>query len=346
MKQDVTAILIGYGSIGRRHAKTLAGLRSDLIIVDGSQNARDQASKDHPGSKVAGNLDELDGRVKDWKSTVAVIASWGPSHSSLFNELADRGVRRILCEKPMADSIASAHQMASRAAREGIVLAVHHYVRYARLVSALARAAADYDLGNPVKVIVEGGAACLATNGVHWIDFARELFGARPEFVISTARADNINPRSADLGFFEGTAVWGFSGGREAVISFTNLSSIALTTRVFYLNALVEMDADLNLSIRRRDMAAVEQFPKVTRTGPALQCLFEGQLPGVVQFEDRLRAAVLDVSGAAAETCPGSIGVDAVEYCIGAFVSARQRSAVEFPLDREGPLAEERWPIS
>lgn len=346
MKQDTTAILIGYGSIGRRHAKTLAGLGADQIIVDVSQGAREQASKDHPQAKVAGGLDELAGIVGDWKSAVAVIASWGPSHSSLFNDLADRGVRRILCEKPMADSIAAAHQMANRAERDGIVLAVHHYVRYARLVSALARAADEYELGSPVKVIVESGATCLATNGIHWIDFARELFGAKPEFVISTARADDINPRSADLGFFEGTAVWGFSGGREVVIASTNLSSIALTIRVFYRNAVVEMDADLNLSIRKRDMAAVAQFPKVTRTGSAVQCLFEGQLPGVVQFEDRLRAAVLDVLDTNANTCPGTIGVDAVEYCIGALISARQRSSIELPVDREGLLAQERWPIS
>src|SRR5690242_456596 len=98
------AVVIGYGSIGRRHARTLAALGCSLVIVNRRENVRAQAKLDHPSARVIDRLQVLDRENFDWHSSVAVIASWGPSHAAFFHMLADRGARSILCEKPMAAS--------------------------------------------------------------------------------------------------------------------------------------------------------------------------------------------------------------------------------------------------
>ena len=75
-------------------------------------------------------LEELDKARFPWDSSVSVIATWGPSHSSLFHSLVDRGVKHILCEKPLASSMEGALEMVRRSKEEGITLAVNHYIRY------------------------------------------------------------------------------------------------------------------------------------------------------------------------------------------------------------------------
>ena len=345
-KDSPVGLLLGYGSIGRHHARLLSGMVSKLVIVDISDSARARAGQDHPGARVVDSLAALDGSGLQWASALGVIATLGPSHAELFHALADRGVRRFLCEKPLANSVAGARAMVQRAETENLAIGVHHYIRWARLTSALQRFAAEYRLGNPLRMIVEGGAACLVTNGIHWIDFAMELFGSQPRRVTSTAHAEPINPRSRELQFYEGTAVWSFDGNREAVVTFNNRSSLGLTARVLFRDAVAQMDPNLNVSIVRRDPTAVERFPEVTRTGPASVLLFEGQLPGVRSQDEWMADALEQTCSGSVRTAPGSVGLASVAACIGALVSAREGKGIDLPIDPSGPLDVETWPIS
>jgi predicted dehydrogenase len=343
-----TALVLGYGSVGRRHARILAGLSSRLAVVESGEAARAAARQDHPEALVVGTLEDLDSRVsaQEWSRAYAVIATWGPSHAGIFGALADRGLRGVLCEKPMASSVADACAMADRADREGIVLAVHHYIRYSGFAPALRARAAELSLGAPVGVLVRGGAACLVTNGVHWLDFAAEVFEGDPVAVMSSAAGQPINPRSPDLRIYGGTAVWDFGGGRETVMMLNNGSSVALEARVSYRDAVVDIDSDLRIQIRRRDPAAVARFPAVTRTGPADEVLFEGTLPGVLGYLDGMARAIEDVRTPGRLVCPARRGVVSVSACVGALLAARAGRTVDLPLGAGHEGFAEQFPIS
>ena len=97
--RERVAVVIGYGSIGRRHARTLAALGCSLVIVNRRENVRAQAKLDHSSAHVIDRLEVLDRENFDWHSSVGVIATWGPSHAAFFHMLADRGVRSILCAR-------------------------------------------------------------------------------------------------------------------------------------------------------------------------------------------------------------------------------------------------------
>ena len=341
-----SGVVVGYGSIGRRHAQLLAGMVRVLVLVDAQESARSRGESDFPAARVASSLDSVYDEM-DWASSVAVIATWGPSHAEIFHALADRGVRRILCEKPMAHSVTLAAGMVERAKRDGITLGVNHYVRYMGLAPALARFAAAHGLGEPESLVVAGGAACLLTNGLHWIDFATELFGAEPCSVVSTASGDPINPRSSDLRLYGGTAVFEFSGGREAVLCFSNQSSVAPDVCVYFRDAVVETDGSFAcIRIRRRDPGAVARSPAITRTGPASEPLFDGLLPGIVPFPGSMEGALAEVVRGGLVTCPATLGAAAVGSCIGLLLAAREGRTVELPLDPASPEGRERWLIS
>jgi predicted dehydrogenase len=341
-----TGVVIGYGSVGRRHAKQLEGLASKLVIVDSNARAREAAAEDFPSAVITDRLEALDGSAFWWPSAVVVVATWGPSHANLFEAIAERGVRHVLCEKPLASSVQLADTMASRAEREGIAMAVNHYIRYSGLVPALRGFTSRQELGSPVGVVVDGGAACLLTNGIHWIDFASELFDAMPKSVVSTAHGEHINPRASDLLLVGGTAVWQFDEGREAVISFNNRSSLALKARVLYRNAIVEINSDLLLRVRCRDEETVRKLPTVTRTGHPSKLLFEGALPEVRDYGACLREAIRDVLENGGRICPARVGVTSLSACIGALVSSRIRRAVDLPIAPGSPEGAEKWSIS
>jgi predicted dehydrogenase len=346
-KNSFTGLVIGYGSVGRRHAEAIDDCCDSLVIVDTNAASRSLASQRHPDAHVTGSLEELDEISHPWAETLAVIATWGPSHAHIFHQLVDRGVKHILCEKPFACSIAHAECMARRAQEESVALAVHHFVRYTRLPTALRKFAEAHSLGEPVALQANGGAACLATNGIHWVDFASELFGAPPNRVVSTSYSEHINPRSSDLLLVGGTAIWSFEGGREAVIALTNRSSLALAVRILYRDALVETDADAaHVVIRRRDRESVARYPAVTRTGRATELLFEGALPEMRTYSQAMRAALEEVASGRVHVSPAERGVQAVSSIIGALIASRERRSIDLPLDPHSTWGQETFPIS
>lgn len=353
MNEGPPVVIIGYGSIGKRHARTLASLGASLAIVNRGDAVRAKAKKDYPSARVVGRLEELDTAGFQWRSAAAVIATWAPSHADLFHALADRGVRRILCEKPMAASVAQASGVARRAEREGIWLGLNHTLRYARFAPALRRLAKKHELGEPVLVVVEGGAACLSTNGVHWIDFVSELFKTDPVRVVSTVRGDPINPRSKDLFIYGGTAVWSFSGDRDAMISFNNKSSLKPRARVQFHNGLAEVgfvatDSDEFLSGTLRWCGAdvLGGSPAVTNTDIVTGSLHECVLPGIRGFNEGLTVAARELLDSRVPTCGAAVGVTSVSSVIGALVATRAGRAISLPIDADETEGQEIWPIT
>ena len=342
----MNGVLFGYGSIGRRHAAVLDETVEELAIVDTRTAARERAEAAHPTAAVFDSLDSFHRSSWDPASTLAVIATWGPSHAELFHALVDGGIRRILCEKPMAVSVHAAHEMVERAEREGVSMAVHHFILYGGLVQALERFSMEHELGDPVSLVVEGGAAGIVTNGIHWIDLATGLFGSQPGQVISTAYGEGINPRSPDVQLYGGTVTWTFDEGREAVVTFNNRSSISMMGRVFYRDAIIEIDDELNVIARRRDMKAVGRFPSITRTGPVVEDLFRGQLPGMSTLADGMKAALSEIQHGEGITVPGFTGVAAVSSCVGALLASRRKETVSLPIDPDTAEGKESWPMS
>lgn len=338
-------VLIGYGSIGSYHAAHLAQRCAHLAIVELSVQARERAQQAHGEATVVTSLEAVDGHWL-WEDSIAVIATWGPTHYTLFNQLADRGVRRILCEKPLAHSVFLADQMAGRARKDHIALASHQHYQYSGFGTGLAELAATYGIGAPVSVVVHGGAAGLETNGIYFVPMADELFGCHAERVLSTARGAPINPRSETLQFFGGTAVWSYGEGRELVVSFTNQSSVAPIASICYRNALVQVFPDLTVELRHRDPELVRRNPVITRTGPATKVLHRGPIPGVRAFEQSTAAVYDELASGNVSCFPPEAAAHLVGDMIGALESGRIGRVVSLPIDPDSQVGRNEWPIS
>ncbi len=338
------AVLLGYGSIGRYHAGILAKRGCRLAVVEINEAVHDAVRRDYPEAVVARTLAALPAWWS-WRDTLAVIATWGPSHAALFADLVGHGVRRILCEKPLAHAVAAGAEMLRVARERDVALGVHQRFRYMGVADGLRQVAREHALGDPIAVVVSGGALCLVTNGIHYIDLASELFGTRPQSVVSTAVPAPINPRSPSLMYYGGSAVWSFGGGREAVISFTNQGSLRASVSVYFPHAVAELRPTLEVTVRRRPDGEVRGLP-ITRSGLPVETPFEGSLPSIRSGIEATQAVLDEIEAGRVRTFTPVAALDAVEACIAALVAGRTGRSVNLPISPDSPDGQEEWPIS
>jgi predicted dehydrogenase len=317
-----------------------------FAIADVARAARDSAAADLPDAKVVSTTSDLEATGWPWHDTLAVIATWGPSHASLFGELANLGVRHILVEKPLANSIKAGQQMVAAAERHDIALGTHHTLRYSSFALSLKALTSGLGLGGPVSFVMHGGAGGLVTTGLHYIDLACEIFGAWPLQVISTVVGESINPRSPELMLYGGTAVWSFENGREAIISYNNGSSVQSVFSIYYRDAVIEVSRRLEIEVRLRDSKDVASFPAITRLGQPTDLVFKGSLQGVLSREEGTRRLLGEIETREVITLPPSDALKALEVMIAALESGRTGSAVLLPIDSESETGRTEWPIS
>jgi predicted dehydrogenase len=345
-RQLTAAVLIGYGSVGRYHAGLLDERYGQFAIVDFSVNSLSRGRDSFPNATLAGDLTELDGLDWPWETSMGVISTWGPSHAGLFTDLAHRGVRHILCEKPLAHSVKAGSEMIGIANEQGIALGVHMHLRYSGFVAGLNELSNNLGLGDPCSIVFHGGAIGLVTRGIHHIGLACEIFGRGPESVISSAVGEPINPRSPGLMFYGGTAIWDFGAGKEVTFSFSNSSSVDLSISIYYRDAVVRVFKELNVEIRRRVSDEVERFPQVTRVGDPTDVAFTGFVPGFRSLEKRTTRLLEEIESGMVSVLPPSQALESLGACIGALAAGRCRKAVSLPIDPESELGRLEWPIS
>ena len=134
--------VVGTGFIGETHvaAWTAEGIRAVIHDVDAGRVA---ALADRHGARVAESLDELFGAVD-------VVDICTPTH--LHAEIAiaaARAGRHVICEKPMARTLADAEAMLAAARDAGVRLFVAHVVRFFPEYVAARAAVLDGAIGEP-----------------------------------------------------------------------------------------------------------------------------------------------------------------------------------------------------
>ena len=347
MSKIELAVVIGHGSIGGFHSRQLSPRYNKIGIIDINPKIHTQLIKSYPNSQVVSNITDLDKKNWNWESSVVVIATWGTNHSEIFAKLVKRGVKHIICEKPLTNSVASASKMLKLAKDNGVALGVHHWLRYAGLVSGINKLAKKFKLGPAISGFISGGAQGLVTNGIHFIDVFSEMFGAGPKSVISSAKGDSINPRSSDLLFYGGTVVWYFGKGREVSISFTNHSSVRGSISIFYRDAIATLSHSLDkIKILGRDSSQLAAYPSVTRVGIASEILYEGEIPGVISIEEAYSVLLEEVTSGNIVVFKPELALQAVSSCSGALWASRKDKRVSLPLHPENDAGKMEWPFS
>lgn len=207
----MNALVIGYGSIGKRHAGNLAKLGHEVSLL------RHQRGASTPGPFR--EFYDFDEAIAAIRPDCAVVASPTPNHAADAAKLIDHGVPMLL-EKPPALDLASALDLQDRMARRGFkkydlafnmrcyppLRFIKDYLPrlgkvYAMRVSAGAylpgwRPAVDYRQTTSARAELGGG---VHIELVHEIDYVLWFLGMPEKVVAQVTCVGNLEINSADL---------------------------------------------------------------------------------------------------------------------------------------------------
>lgn len=233
------SLLIGFGSIGRRHLRELS-MRSDEVIVYDLKNNFPEIIEEVRNAIFYSDWDFLSSEQKN--IDFAVISTWGPNHLQQLRNLEILGVKSVLIEKPLASSLQDIEEIEQISKRSQMRLFENFHFRYSFFKSAIRELEHKFQLGNLIQINISGGAKCIATTGIHYLDLCEWILDSRPEYVFSDLNYAYINPRSSTLRIYDGFAKWDYPSGASLTMNFTNQSYADAVIEILWKNAKAYFD--------------------------------------------------------------------------------------------------------
>ena len=197
MKPIKTAIF-GTGFMGRVH---LEGVRRVESVEASAVVGRRADVARRLGSSFAVPVITTDYRevLRDPNIDAVHICTPNAQHFPMAKDALNAG-KHVLCEKPMATSVAEGKELVSLAAQKGLRNCVCHNLRYYPMVQQMRRMREAGDLGDilvvqgtysqdwllydtdwnwRVETSAGGPSRCMADIGSHWFDMAEHITGQR-----------------------------------------------------------------------------------------------------------------------------------------------------------------------
>ena len=165
-KEYKSAAIIGLGVQGRSHHAAYAGVSNIKVIAACEVNEKRLSAFIDENSDVRGYTDGKDLFENEDIDIVSIVTNT-PSHRDLTVAAVESGVQAVLCEKPMAHSLAAARQMIDICAEHNVRLAINHMRRWSPRYHKLREMLKDGLLGEIGNLIYVSGRslfACIATH--------------------------------------------------------------------------------------------------------------------------------------------------------------------------------------
>jgi hypothetical protein len=271
---DAHVLLIGHGSIGKFHVDRLTNLVKNVDVVEplSSNRTLRNPQPDKCEIRFYSEIAKLpDNRVYEF----AVIANWGPDHVKTILSLLDRGVTKFLVEKPLCDSLFDLRIIESLVSEGKIEIISHYQWSYSFLPNLIEETALKYNLGKTISIVVNGGAKCLVTNGIHYLALAEVLFNESPNASSIIYENDAINPRNKKFVFLEGNATWQYPNSKYLSINFFNKSHMSIFCIINFEFGYGIIQGE-NIDIYAIPVTKRDQITSPTKTANATDLVFSG----------------------------------------------------------------------
>jgi predicted dehydrogenase len=192
--------VVGAGRMGRRHMQVVKDLGLELAgICDVSAEALAAAAAEHRiGPERL--FDDARRLLDVARPDCVIVATTAPTHGPYTRLAAEAGVRHVLCEKPMAVSLAECDRMIEVCAARGTRLAVNHQMRFMEQYTVPRSIIESDAFGGLASVTVAAGNFGMAMNGTHYFEMFRFMTGEPPETVTAWFSARPVpNPRGPEF---------------------------------------------------------------------------------------------------------------------------------------------------
>lgn len=173
-------LLIGVGRMGIAHLKAAQNMGlTPAAICDRSEANRAKAAAAAGDLAAERWFAEASSMFAAHKNAdLVIIATTADSHRSLVEQAAASGARHILCEKPMATSVADCDAMIAACDASGSKLAINHQMRFMAQYTLVRDQLATGKYGPLASMTVTAGCFGLAMNGSHYCEAFSWLTGS------------------------------------------------------------------------------------------------------------------------------------------------------------------------
>lgn len=175
-------VVIGAGRMGLRHVEVVRSLGPtiglELVgLADMNPQSLAAAAEAAGDQRVDPSLHFTDAEamLKATAPQCVIIATTAPGHAPLTCLAAEHGATHILCEKPIATSLADADRMIAACRKHGAKLAINHQMRFMEQYTLPRQIAQSEALGGLASVNVVAGNFGMAMNGTHYIEMFRYM---------------------------------------------------------------------------------------------------------------------------------------------------------------------------
>ncbi len=265
-----TAIL-GVGRMGRRHIQVVHQLGWDLGgVFDINQDSLKLAQDEHALTchLLFNDLDKLYSEVNP---ECLIIATTADSHCALTCMAAERGVKYVLVEKPMAVSLQECDRMLETCHRYGTKLAVNHQMRFMEQYTEPKRLFATEAYGGLASMTVVAGNFGYAMNGTHYFEAFRFLADEDPVEVTAWFSPEVVpNPRGTQFQDRAGSIRAVTASGKRLYMDTSSDQGHGIRVTYACRNAMLtinELTGDLISSERE------EQYRRLPTTSYAMPAL-------------------------------------------------------------------------
>ncbi len=225
----MNVLLIGYGRMGQRYervARKLFGKNLNLFVID-------PLAEEVADAKVFRSLEDV---PPDIPFQLGIDAHPNYGRLQILEKLGQRGVKKVIVEKPSAKSLNESQKMLTVADQLNIDVFLPFFRRYHQYQSENLE---KLDAGKLCHIQVTCGAIGLGCNGVHLIDMASSLFGAFPSHVNAQLKMNSIvSPRGPQYMDHGGT-LWVHYPNGEMSLNILSQSAMGVQLQLLFENGRI-----------------------------------------------------------------------------------------------------------
>lgn len=208
--------VIGTGRMGRRHIQVVKELGLELVGVCDRREDALALSLQEQGVPSALHYTDPAILLKSKTPECVIISTTAPSHCELTGLAAKSGAKYILCEKPMAVSLAACNHMIEVCQKYGSRLSINHQMRFMEQYTVPKALLNTPDYGGLTSITVVCGNIGMAMNGTHYFEMFRYMTGEAPSEVTAWFSEEKVsNPRGCEFEDRAGTMRITTSSGKR-----------------------------------------------------------------------------------------------------------------------------------
>lgn len=197
---SISVGVIGLGRMGRRHVEVAQTLGMKIVgLVDINAEAIAETIEQF-GLVDASRFSDPVKMLESVEMDALVVATTAPYHHEAVIAAAECGIKRILCEKPIAVSIEQAHEMIAACSGSDTQLAINHQMRFMAQYTRVRELIDTPALGGLASIVVSASNFGLAMNAGHYFEMFRYMTGCEVASANAWFEPQKLaNPRGAQF---------------------------------------------------------------------------------------------------------------------------------------------------